>query len=319
MSQNVANSTHLREIRLHLGVHKTATSHIQAILRTNSDQLEDAGIRVLVPRDMRPNWMPHFRRYRHHRDMTSSLTWLPGGRTITSVGLSVHRRRAARRLDEMIGPATRCILSEENFLGLPSDLPRSSALYDHAGSRLQALRDVLPGAQIRVFLGLRSYETFYASMYSEYMRKQGFVPFATFFDPARRREDSWIPVIETIRGVMTDAPIVLWRFEDFPVLKRPILAQISGLDDPLRRRKRGSRRASLSHPAVEALARMAPARDVLEARKRVRAVAKEFSVKDGHPPFRAFDPDTAAQLAARYADDLATITERFPDVTVLRP
>ena len=87
---------------LHLGAHKTATTHLQHSLIAHRIDLWQRGIRTMMP--------PHLR---GGGQSLEALFDLPINRTVTG-----HAPNPAEVRAKLIGQAKRFVVSEENLLGV---------------------------------------------------------------------------------------------------------------------------------------------------------------------------------------------------------
>jgi len=121
-------------LSLHLGAHKTASTHLQHALKAHEEQLIDAGVRFYGPQ------------YLRERDR--SIPQMFGVGTAATTG-----RSAPLQLEFLAKDADRVILSEENFLGKLFDERGvvGEQLYPLADMRINGLSQRLPHTKLRVF------------------------------------------------------------------------------------------------------------------------------------------------------------------------
>jgi hypothetical protein len=292
-------------IRLYLGAHKTATTHVQGILIANRELLQERGVLLTAPRDLRKDWLPRF--------FDAQQTLMQTGRIPEAL---------ARPLRALMPERGDWILTDENIIGIPVELARQPGIYPHAGRRIATLRALYPEVRMELHFSVRSYDSFYRSMYSEVVRNRGFMPFAKFFDPVRHARNSWVAFVEDIAREMPAEDIVLWRFEDFRGVQAQVLRGLSGQEDVdslIAAYGTEVTRPSLSQKTVDILADLAPAIGTAEALRLTEIINRHYAVADGHAPLEVFDAATTARYRQQYVDDMATIAARFPGLRVLRP
>lgn len=294
-----------KQIALYLGAHKTATTHLQGILLANRDVLAEKGVALSAPQDIRNEWLPdYFRAVRH------------------VVKDEAIPQQLAEKLRALEPPQERWILTEENMIGVPAELSTHRGLYPFARQRLTTVRALFPEAHITLFFSVRSYDSFFRSMYSEVIRNRGFIPFEEFYDREAFERKSWVGTVEAFASVLPPEDIVLWRFEDFRLIHRQVLALMTGIDDvgPLiEAYSAETTRPSLSQKAVDLLAELAPAIGKKEALRLTERINAYYGVDRGHPTFQPFDGEQIEDMRARYSKDMARIARKFPGVRIVEP
>ena len=259
-------------IRLYLGAHKTATTHLQGVLMANRAVLAAQGVTLSSPQDVRKEWLP---------------LYFQAVRALGENGKIPPRLRSP--LGTLMPEASDWILTEENIIGVPIELLNQPGIYPNAARRLATLKALFPDREITLHFSLRSYDTFWRSMYSEIVRNRGFLPWDEFYQPAAFAARSWVDTVTAFASVLPEAAITLWRFEDF----RAVMPQ--------------------------ALAELAPAIGRADALRLTERINDHYAVAKGHAPFDPFDAETAARMKADYAGDIATIRQKFPAIRFLEP
>jgi hypothetical protein len=291
----------VRAWRIHIGAHKTATTHLQETLTLLRPALAARGI------DYMPN--PLIR--------NQKLSWtLWRRRPIARLPLigPAHMRDAIEAtLDPLrIGPDT-VALSEENILGVPHQVLEPT-FYSQADQSLSRLSSLGLRADVELFLSIRSYDALLPSAYVESL-KHGTAPRGGFGSVKERLlavPPSWYDLVARIRAATPGMPLHIWRQEDYRANARAIMEAVCGralgalpeISDPT-----GTRSPSAGAIAtVEALPRDLP---WAERMARVRAV---FAAADpGADRFRPFGPPERQRLRALYEADLERIAHAYPD------
>ena len=191
-------------LHLHLGAHKTATTHFQQALANISDRA--TAKYSVVPIEQFRAKFTHANRFldeRHSPELSKYLTSL----------LSEESRRV--------------IISEENLIGEAKDFVSHCSHYEKAKVRLRAFFSLLPeGIDIQVWLFIRSLDSFLPAMYCEYLRHWPYVPFEQVLGGVYRH--SWVPLIQTIRSIMPHAPINVLNYDAYQVLAPKMLSAMTG-------------------------------------------------------------------------------------------
>lgn len=290
------------QIHLHAGAHKTATTHLQVLLRVNKPYLANAGVHVATPPELE-RWMRDFRLQQ----------LLPAwGRPLLN-----HRLQQA-------APNNGCwLFSEENFAGRPGDLLNQPVLFTDLPRRLVSMQKLFPQAQITLFFAVRSYESFLLSNYLELIRAMGYFPWSKFHDPGRIAGYSWLELCDRVCRVMPQENIVLWRYEDFRTMQGAILARLTGSDDTaalLARYQKTTTRPSLSARAIEQLQTdKTPRPGTGKHKAYLLELNERYPAGDQYPRLQPWDTTEAESLQAKYRSDCEAIRERYPAIQMLLP
>jgi hypothetical protein len=281
---------------VHLGAHKTATTYVQATLDRSREPLRECGVANLPLREMRAT--------------LTRAAWWPKEQ---------NDERARRAIADLRGPGTtvrRIVLSDENLLGTPGNLP-AAGTYDGAAARVGRLGELLaPLGSASFYLAVRSYETFAPSMYTETIRHRPFLTFDEYRRAVGLDAFSWRTVLDDVCEAIGGAALTVWRYEDFGELHDRVFGALAPgvpadrFDTPSERV-----RQSASGQAVQALEAL---RSVLGPEQVQQLVRPVVGVADG-PAFRPFGEHEAGELRERYHDDLREARRDRPEVTWLAP
>ncbi|WP_108817008.1 hypothetical protein [Loktanella sp. Alg231-35] len=286
-------------VAFHIGVHKTATSHLQDALGTAQEAMRADGVSYLGPDAFR----------------------LPGRTIPVLFGLrtkaAVPHPPAVDRLIRMAAGGHRVVISEENFIGPlnPAKDARAKPRYPAAARRLNGLAEAM-GQQVAVFVALRRPTTFINSAYCQSLLGGSIDPVASYLARNGPDEINWHAMIRD----MVDAPnighITVWRYEDYASLFEPITQALVGTQaaSHLMPSERRINRGLSSAAVAEVLHRRGDSTIDLPA-----TVARQMlSVDHGYPAFDAFTPAEHAASEVAYTAQIEGIAA-LPDVTVLRP
>lgn len=290
-----------RSIAFHIGAHKTATSHLQRSLMRQQDALIAAGVRVLVPRDLRQPRRNLQRRFH----LSFSPDAVPPKRTPRSA-----LRMLLRDVDHLA-------ISEENFIGSPHDdagalrLP----LYPDAPSRLAELAAALAPNPLDVLIGIRHPTRFLNSSYGQLLLGDRIVTLDDYRAGNAVMDVDWLGLIKRIRAAPGVRHVTVWRYEDYlPLFDRICTALLgataAGLVSPIQK----TVHQGLSVAAVQrVLAEYAAG----EGGRLAVAARRDLPISATNPAFNGFSQAETAQADVQYADQWAQICA-LPSVTSLR-
>jgi hypothetical protein len=182
------------EWHIHLGAHKTATTHFQDLLQENSSALAEAGT-LFVPRcELRSRKInTRIVRGELNRDLLCALQSGPSELRPSAAGIC------------------KVLLSEENILGTSADL-LEVPLYPRAESRLRAWANILRGEDVRLYLTIRNFADILPSAYSQATRQGQALP---AFEMYAQNTPSWVELTKRINRVFPTAPLTIWTFESY--------------------------------------------------------------------------------------------------------
>ena len=269
---------------LHVGAHKTASTHLQATLRKNRAVLADAGIAWHGPDDVRAL-------VKTDQGASARMGAVP----------SLRRFRAMQRLAQLDANANRIVASDENSLGRCAEIFRSHALYPTAYDRMRLWRKLSSRRPTTVYLALRDYGAFFSGAYIQAIRN------AAFFEPGAADKVAlvdaargWVDVVADIRRAMPNARTIVWRYEDYEAMRSDLILRLTGHAlAPVHRRP-------MATPSAAAFAAAAAARkpgEVLSAHG-LTSATQAHPVTTDSPCFSLWTVDEARRLSARYREDV---------------
>lgn len=194
-------------LSIHVGAHKTASTHLQTTLRLLTEPLLKAGIHYQGPKQLReakPQLHP------------SLAEGVPFRRS---------RTRLRRRMTEVFDVWPQAILSEENILGtLRSDrLMGPTGLYPEASQRVMRLMQITSHQPAVLFMSIREPLSFLQSAFLMQVRggwELFFEDYTRNFDPAAML---WTDLAERLLEVPGVVGLVVWRYEDYAAVRPEIL------------------------------------------------------------------------------------------------
>ncbi|MEM9813980.1 MAG: hypothetical protein AAF913_15070 [Pseudomonadota bacterium] len=290
------------ELRLHGGVHKTGTTHIQYTMRANKALLREEGIAFLDPRELRPVTSQFFRSADPH---------------FSAEDVARLKPRLARILQWGQAPVT--ILSQENMIGVLPHFATHGTLYPTAHGVLACLAKLLPAPVTSVHLCLRDFASFLPSAYVEVLRARPFMTFETFTAKADLASLSWQPLIGAFQTVFPGARIEVWSYRAFTADNAAMIDALLGRPLSGRLAPRGTDRVRIgaSERVVVEMAQIATSEGTAAARDAMKALEKRYPIGPERPKFNPWSVEERLALDARYAEDLDTIAA-LPGVTLTR-
>lgn len=288
-------------IDLHLGVHKTATTHLQRHWLSCG---QVAGATAAIP---------------PLAEVRANLTPVCNPPPVKSGGPDdgEHRRkRAADWLHRWGQRAPALVLSDENIIGSSERLFAQRALYANALGRLERLAKMLEGHEVRVWLSVREYGSFLRSAYCETLRHGPYRPFRQVYGRLDLDSRGWEHLVQDVQQAFPAAKLVCWRYESLDQLRPSITAAMFGLRraamPPLDDRRD---RQSLSQLAVELLDDI-HRRIGAEEATRVHPSVERVISGDGLAPFAPWSDAEREHFREAYEQSLSAL-QTLPGISWL--
>jgi hypothetical protein len=291
-------------ILLHLGAHKTASTHLQQSLRSQQLKLRRARVSYLGPDQLRRDALPISKLAEYGLEAKSKDL------TLMRDALARHRSWAGR-----------IILSEENILGVAHNLAiiRKARFYPGGPQRLRNLLDALDLHEVTVFLAVRNPASFIVSAYSQRLYAgfcESFEQYLGALDPAVLQ---WTTLVHALCKNPRVGRCIVWQFEDYPAIVPSVFAELlpPELADSISV-KPGVRHAGLSARAQAHVMAATPPTSREEGIALVKAARNAFPKTAIEPGFAPVSPDVVAACGLSYAADIARLAA-LPKVTLLQP
>lgn len=299
----------VREWRIHLGAHKTATTHLQHTLAAHREALVAAGRDYIPYPAFRDAARPFIRRG----------TWRRRLWAVPGAGAAVSRALEARLDGLRRGPQT-VLLSDEDLLGYARDLLTAPPYGRLRGLHLVA-RLAARAERCTLFLGIRAFDAILPSAYAQALKGDVYPrgSMARICRAAAADPPSWAALIARVRAAVPGATLRVWRHEDYRDHWRAIVAELAGGDVgelPQVPPVRGT--ASPGPAGVAAAEALDPGLDQRTRILKVREIYAAHPAGEIHGRLDPFAPDAAARLREAYAADIAAIEARWPG-TLIRP
>ena len=277
-------------VAFHIGVHKTATSHLQKSLLAVRDELAAQGVRYLGPDQLRQ----------------------PGQTVVKAM-----RAISADVLGSDQAALHHLLLSEENYIGIPK-INRHSPLrrhYPKAATRLEAAARAL-GRDIDIFMAIRRPTGFLNAVYSQKLAAGQLCTMAQYRYLSPLGAVDWRDLVSRMRAVPGVGRLVVWCYEDYAahfatICEGLVGTAAAGSVKPLDRRVN----SSLSAAAIAELIHRQRMGEGAPLHDDVRYL---LPVEEGYPRIDAYSPAEHAAGDAAYRDQIAAIGA-MPGVTLLDP
>lgn len=208
-------------IYLHLGFHKTATTHLQDLLEFHSYQLLSQETLFLTRFDIRPlSFQESFQK----KDFKKCE--------------QILEQAANKKFPFHKSTVKKLILSEENLAGGLKLLYSRSMLYPNLNKQIINLNKLFPNNKIIILFGIRSFIDFLPSIYGEILRHNKFFPIEDFFNRINVDNLSWFKLIDDITSHFPFLTIRTWNFEEYisnpiSIIKKAFDSTLTNVDDDL--------------------------------------------------------------------------------------
>ena len=186
---------------MHIGAHKTATTHLQRSLLAQQQALREAGISYYGPDKLRrPN---------------------KGLGDIFGLDVYVNSRKPTRsgadQADFMFKDGHRLILSDENFIGVLHDSQANiiSPLYPKTAERIAALSSAVDAGLMDVCTGLRDPASCLKSAYSQALMGGNPVTFSDYLSKNPLDQIYWLGLVTRVRSTAGVGRVTVWAFENY--------------------------------------------------------------------------------------------------------
>ncbi len=279
------------KIHLHVGVHKTATSFMQARLKGNHAKLNRAGIGFMPLFPFRNTYVKDLMRFdpATFRLEDRMEDFFPRGAPAEVRGI---------------------IMSDENLLGLCGTMLNSGKIYSGVRARLAQLRRLLAGHEVTLFCAVRRYDAFLASAYCEGLRTNPrYINFEDFSNRVNWKAINWVTLLNRFETGLRPQHMRYWRYEQFRQNSDLVLRELAFGEklDHVESDTGKSANPSLSQAAIDAIDSVSERLGREVAGRLVRAISAALPKSDGYPDFDPWGPLDKKRFARRYDDDCRQI------------
>ncbi len=302
------------EFRLHLGFHKTASTHIQRILDHNHENLKRFGTYVVPHKRLRNKYT------RVTETFANQQIGMDYGEPITreeydALAADFWKSVPFDRFD-------RVVLSEENVAGHVGQCVFPGLLYRFPKTYMRYFRAALPVPATEIDVVIRSYDTFFASCYLEYISSTGahrYISAEEMMTKVMVNTPSWLEVLDMLAQVFSRAKINVWVYEDLRETMPQLLEDLTGrpadrlipMDDTSRSR------ASPSGTVLAEFEKVVRADGVQAGLDAWKDLKEQFGQTKG-AAFVPWSDRDQAHLQRLYQSDIAQLAAN-PRFTLRRP
>jgi hypothetical protein len=290
----------IRTWRIHIGAHKTATTHVQEILALMRDRLVADGIDFIPNHEVRKS------------GLAKALNRRRLGFRVPVVRERMVKGIMADHLDPLRRGPTTMVLCEEKLLGGSQHI-FSVPCYPTAARMVSLLDALRTGADVTVFLSIRNFAD---QLPSAYVQELKFLPpLGGGFDALRARvvanPPHWSDLVGRIRQAAPDLPLRIWRQEDYRDHACEILSILCGteirelpvMEDPFWTKS----------PSLEAVRAAEALPDDMPKKERFQTVLNLYKdAPAGQTQFDPFPEEEKAMFRKAYEADVARIREIAP-------
>lgn len=203
----------MTRFRIHIGAHKTATTHVQDSLFQASKTLEAQKI-LYIPRH-------EFRK----KKINSQIAPTSHDRAISaynhfSFAELIHKNSELFKT---------IIISEENIIGSSYDLLNN--LYPEARPRLARWKFMSKQEDVEIFLSIRNYKDILPSAYAQALRDGTRPPrFENILEYWINARPSWLRLVQAAVEFFGKSKVTVWTFETYLQNPNRILRELSGVE-----------------------------------------------------------------------------------------
>ncbi|MDG2340015.1 MAG: hypothetical protein P8L32_02315 [Paracoccaceae bacterium] len=289
-------------VSLHLGAHKTASTHLQKSLDQNGGLLKENDVRYFGPK------------YLRHKD--HAFLDLFG---LRPDGVSIGNRDGSTQIEWLAKGARRIVLSDENILGPVFDQLNPGVLYPQADIRVESFIKTVGEHPVSIFLATREPSSWIASLYSQRVVGGESRSFKKFVGTNQPHALRWSNLIDRLRRIPSIAGLYLWRKEDYPDVAAPVLRRMIGWRlGPLVGRIDGRVNEGLSAAAIEKLLEWNTEYPKSEARSWVKEARELLPISAENGPFDPWTEPDKLKSRTAYSEDIERI-RKWDDVEVIKP
>lgn len=292
----------IKEWRIHLGAHKTATTHVQDTLLAHREQMARLGVDY-IPREA---FGPLQRRYSNPGHWRRKLWSRP------------LANQFMRQTHALRGVGQTVLVSDEDLLGYSDGLLSPDFYPSFRGAHIVA--EMQKTAPVALFLGVRSYDRLLPSAYAQMLKS--FAPDpdwrARIGSEVLKTPPSWPDLVERLLAAFPNAKLRVWRHEDYRIHWQRILTAFAGRDvGEFPELPPPTRTTSPSQEAIERAEALDFSLPIQERRARVKQIFYSGGPEaTAGTPFRPYQNETASALKQKYEQDLQRIDQDHPGMLI---
>lgn len=273
-----------QRVCLHIGVHKTGSTHLQGVLKQNRLALAKASIYYLPLKQCREVFtLPCI-----HKKLGSA-------------------ERGAAFFEQAFSESRTALISDENLIGVVDTL-LAGHFYPRMVRNIKRIRAMIgPHRQLDLYCCVRNYADWIESAYLQTLKRR-ITPFDAFLKKLTPEKLSWSRFVEELSEASGSAKINLWTYESYVHNSDAILDKLASDVGAALPKKPDSRpNPSLSEAAVKILA--AADKDVRkeDRAKLYRFVRMNFSTNQKYAKPRLLSQELRSSLDLKYRKDLQAL------------
>ena len=200
------------DIRLHIGVHRTATQHMRKMLALNADLMAAHGICI-------PN--PEY----SEKAFAKAVRQMKAGEDVEQVNADLLSTLTQDK------EYRRIVMVDPNISGTQMRPIGKEFFYPRVGTTISRIVTALEGLPLRLFVSLRNPATFIPSCYSTGIRSKPDVSFDAFVSEANLQGLRWSDFLHRAQMKKADVPMTVWRFEDYTYIWRDVVQAFTGIEN----------------------------------------------------------------------------------------
>lgn len=267
------------KLHLHIGAHKTATTHFQDHLK-----------KIPVNDDF----------YFLETDIAR--------KNFSMEGNSCSIQDSERFYKDLASQEYKMVLiSDENICGHSYHIFRDQRLYQTIGERLKRIsffNEIFD--EIDIWLTLRSQETFISSLYCEAIRWGSFKSFSNVFEG--NFHQSWLPVIDEVKKSFPCANLNILLYENYGENFLPLIHEITGSAPSRGASSEQAVYTSLNGFSVKASSMINKFCPVPQRPFLIRSISR-LSKRFSQGKFQPFSKQQAIELKQLYASDIKALED----------
>lgn len=278
----------MTKIILHLGAHRTASTHVQGVLAKNQALLAAAGIGAPCQEDIKTA-------------LTKPINVFPAP---AQAGYALLLKRSGCEGRKTV------VISDENLLGFLNNIFSHGEFYPDTAHNMAELKAFLPVSPAKIVIAIRPYASFFASAYGRWLApKRMVLPRAVLSELVLGVARGWPDVLVEVAAAFPESELRISEYSPDPRFGHSQLKAILGpLADDLvfnpdfRWNRSMSARQTMLFEQALAEGEFEKAEDIRTWKR-----FKQPPLLEGF-----WDDPTLSALKARYAADKAAILRRFP-------
>ncbi len=260
------------DVILHVGAHRTATTTLQRMMGASNHATAAAGVAYWGPKRTRGGL------FNGLGDLT-----VPRQRQRALARIRFHAAQLAKDGHRAL------LISDENMLGTLRRNTTDLRLYPGAADLLTPLGGALADHRLTVAMGIRSYDSYWASVLAFRLGRGGPLPTPGMVDRLIAQPHRWRHITASVAAAVPQARVVVWTHERMGARPDRLVRELTGADMTLS----GADAWTNTMPSIGRL------RETVEDFGGDPALIREVSGR-----FMPFDHDQRATLRAQYSEDL---------------